>query len=289
MLLDGVDVFVAIVQTGSFAGAAKLLNMPAATVSTKMARLEQRLGVTLVQRSTRRLHVTDVGRTYYDHCAEGLRAILAGQDILAARHGGPAGVLRISSSTDGAQHVLPPLIDRFLAAYPNVAVDLQVTNRQVNLVAEGIDLALRGGPMKDSPLQSRKFGTARLALFASKKYLEEHRSPKTPEELKVDAVMAHSRFYLQGVQMRSDSHSFKLAPASRARADDMQTLMMFALQGMGIALLPDAGKKAAEVLGLVKLLPNYAFESGNLYFVYPGGKFTPVNVRTFIDMALDQR
>lgn len=285
MVLDGVDVFVRVVQAGSFSGAARALGMPATTVSAKIARLEERLGVTLIQRSTRKMHVTDAGKAYYASCAEALRMLGMGEERLAAASGGPSGALRITASSDGAQQVLPAIIERFLARHAKISIELTVTNKTVDLLAEGIDLALRAGPMKDSNLQSRKYGPNLFALFASRRYLEAHGTPETPEDLSGHAVMVHRRFPHQVLAMSSPGGRFQLKPQSRVLTDDMQTLRALAAQGAGIALLPNFhdAMRAAE---LVRVLPGYGTQSGNLYFVYPASKFTPTNVKAFIDMAV---
>ena len=287
MVLDGVDVFVKVVQAGSFTKAARALGVPASTVSAKVARLEERLRVTLIQRSTRKMHVTDVGRAYYAHCAEALRALEAGEGQLSAAAGEPRGLLKITTSSDGAQTVLPPIIERFLAAYSEVSVEIIVTNKTIDLLAEGVDLALRAGPMRDSGLQSRKFAPVRFALFASRSYVEAHGAPETPEELSRHRLMVHSRLPISAMTLSSPSGQFQLRPQSRVRTDDMQSLKALAVQGTGIALLPDLPIDRVSD-HLIRVLPGSGMQRGNLYFVYPAGKFTPANVRAFIDVALRQ-
>ena len=285
MVLDGVDIFVQVIQAGSFTGAARALGVPASTVSAKVARLEERLRVTLIQRSTRKMHVTETGRAYYAHCVEALRALEAGESQLSAAAGKPSGSLKITTSSDGAQTVLPSIIERFLAAYSEVSVEMFVTNKTVDLLAEGLDLALRAGPMKDSNLQSRKFGPVRFALFASESYVKAHGIPQTPGELEGHSLMVHSRLPTKAMILASPVGRFQFRPQSRVCTDDMQSLKALAVQGTGIALLPDLhGDHQAD--RLMRVLPEYGMQIGNLHFVYPAGKFTPVNVKAFIDMAL---
>src|SRR5688500_2364282 len=163
MNLDGVDVFVRVVEAGGISAAARQLGMPATTVSAKIARLEERLGVTLIQRSTRRMHVTSAGDTYYRHCREALAALVAGEGELAAATAEPSGLLRITVPYDLAQTLLPPVVEAYLARYPKASIEIVATNAQLDLLAEGIDLAIRAAPaLKDSTLQARKFGTAQL-------------------------------------------------------------------------------------------------------------------------------
>jgi DNA-binding transcriptional LysR family regulator len=285
MILDGVDVFVKVVDAGGFSAAARQLGMPATTVSARIARLEERLGVTLIQRSTRKMHVTDVGRAYYVHCVEALRSLEAGEEQLAAQSGEPSGTLRVTAPSDIAQTLLPPIVEAFLARYPKAALELLVTNRKIDLLAEGVDLAMRASPMNDSSLQSRKFGAAELALFASKRYLDAHGTPQTPADLAAHIVLAHSRFPVNLFLASSSSDRLQFRSNARVKTDDMQTLRALAAQGTGIALLPDF-PNASRGMDLVRVLPDYGMQSGSVYFVYPGGKFTPVNVRAFIDLAI---
>ena len=283
MVLDGIDVFVAVVQAGSFGGAARRLGMPPATVSAKLARLEERLGVPLIQRTTRTMHVTDAGLAFHAHCAAALSGLALGEEQLAGAAGTPSGVLRLTASSDGAQLVLPAIIGRFIAAYPKVSVELTVTNRQVDLLAEGIDLALRAGPMKSSSLQSRKFAPTCLGLFGARHYLAARSTPRTPDDLAAHDVMVHSRLP-RPLILTSPTGHLELTGWGRVRADDMQAIRALAVQGTALALLPDL-PAAVQVAGLVRVLPDYEMQPGNLYLVYPAGKFTPANVRAFVAMA----
>ncbi|MEO7221091.1 MAG: LysR family transcriptional regulator [Devosia sp.] len=288
MQLDGVDVFVRVVEAGGFSAAARLLGMPATTVSAKIARLEERLRTTLIHRSTRRMHVTAAGEAYYRHCRDAMAALAAGEDELAAATEEPSGLLRITAPSDISQILLPSIIERYLKRYPKTSVEVIATNAQLDLLAEGVDLALRASAnMKDSTLQSRRFGAATLKLFASADYLAVHGTPVTPADLAGHQVMVHSRFPVVFLRMSDERGSFDLTPTGRAKADDMQTLRALAVRGTGIALLPDFPGGPGDELDYV--LPDYGTASGSLYFVFPGGKFTPVNVRAFIDLAVEMR
>ncbi|MEO6395377.1 MAG: LysR family transcriptional regulator [Devosia sp.] len=287
MVLDGIDVFVRVVQTGGFSAAARQLGMPATTVSAKIARLEERLGVTLIQRSTRKMHVTPAGEAYYARCVEALQMLRAGEEELEAAHAEPSGVLRITAPSDLAQRLLPPMVERFLARYPKASVELIVTNAPLDLLAEGIDLALRAGPMKDSSLQSRALGRGALGLFASQSYLERRGVPRVAADLASHDLIIHSRFPAGVLAGLAAEAGVVLNKTSRVKADDMQTLRSLAACGLGIAMLPDFPGAGMEADGLVKVLPEFQLAGGPAHFVYPAGKFVPVNVRAFIDLAVD--
>jgi DNA-binding transcriptional LysR family regulator len=286
MMLDGVDVFVRVVEAGGFSAAARQLGMPPTTVSAKIARLEERLGVTLIRRSTRKMNVTAAGQTYFQHCRDALAALSAGEGELRAASAEPSGVLRLTVPSDIAQTLLPPILERYLESYPKVSVDVIATNTQLDLLAEGIDLALRASPaLKDSTLQSRKLGNARLRLFASPQYLETKGTPHTPAELDAHEVLVHSRFPARIELSGKDKEPFVISPSPRIRIDDMQSIRALAVRGVAIALLPEILGNTGEG-ALAPVLPAYGSVTGSLQFVFPGGRFTPVNVRAFIDLAV---
>ncbi len=154
MDLDAVEVFVKVVQARSFTRAARELSMPNTTVSSKIARLEKRLGTTLLQRTTRKLHITSARQAYFEHCVQGLDHIRAGECELESKAREPDGTLRITAASDIAHTLSPPIISAFLDRYPKVGVELIITSRFVDLLSEGVDLAVRPGPLKDSSLIS---------------------------------------------------------------------------------------------------------------------------------------
>lgn len=287
MQLDGVDVFVRVVEAGGFSAAARLLGMPATTVSAKIARLEERLGTTLIQRSTRRMHVTAAGDAYYRHCRDAMAALMAGEDELAAATAEPNGLLRITVPYDLAQTLLPPIVAEYLKRYPGTAIEVIATNAQLDLLAEGVDLAIRAAPaLKDSSLQARKFASARLRLFASRAYLDAHGTPRRLADLAHHEILIHSRFPPGLVLTGDNGETFEITQTARARADDMHSVRAFAAHGLGIAVLPEVIGTSSEGQ-LVQVLPSIGLQMGSLNFVYPGGKFVPVNVRAFIDLTLE--
>ena len=188
MDLDEIEVFVKMVQTRSFTRAARELSMPNTTVSSKIARLEKLLGTTLLQRTTRKLHITSAGQAYFEHCVQGLDHIRAGEFELASKAREPDGVLRITAASDIAHTLLPPIITAFLNRNPKVGAELIITSRFVDLLSEGVDLAVRPGPLKDSSLVAQPFVSARAGLWATKYYLGNHPPLEHPRDLQ------HHRF-----------------------------------------------------------------------------------------------
>src|SRR5579872_2292239 len=172
MSLDDIAVFVRVVETGGFSAAARRLGMPKATVSAKVARLERRLGLTLIQRTTRKLRVTEAGEQYFRHCADAIREVEVAEAALQATSGRPSGVLKITTPVDLGHTLLPRIVHAYAAKYPDVAVELLVTNRVVDLVGEGIDLAIRPAQaLKDSSLIAQRFFEMGSNLWASPHYL----------------------------------------------------------------------------------------------------------------------
>lgn len=283
MVLEGIDVFVRVVQAGSFAAAARLLGMPTTTVSARIARLEERLGVTLIQRSTRRMHVTEAGEAYFAHCVAALDALEAGESQLAATGNEPSGLLRVTAPSDIASTVLPPLCERFLARYPKADIELVVTNRQVDLIGEGVDLAVRAGPMRDSTMLSRKFVAGTLGLWASAHYLEAHGTPTTAEEFAEHEFIGFSRMP-ESFKLIAGDRELTLPSRTRIRADDMQTIRVFVLRGAGIGLLPDFSTATPDT-PVVRVLPEFSTELQSVHFVYPAQRFLTVNVRAFMELA----
>jgi DNA-binding transcriptional LysR family regulator len=281
-----VDVFVRVVEAGGFSAAARQLGMPATTVSARIARLEERLGVMLIRRSTRTMSVTAAGEAYFRHCRDAIAALAAGEDELRAASAEPSGPLRLTVPSDIAQTLLPPIVERYLATYPKSSIEVIATNTQLDLLADGIDLALRASPsLKDSTLQSRRLGNARLRLFASPGYLKAKGEPRVPADLGDHEVLVHSRFPGRIELSAKGQDAFVISPSPRIRIDDMQSIRALAVRGVAIALLPEILGSNSEG-ALVPVLPAYGSVTGSLQFVFPGGRFTPANVRAFIDLAV---
>src|SRR5262245_31565601 len=171
---DAIAVFVKVMETGSFSAAARRLGLPKTTVSAKVAGLEKRLGIRLMQRTTRKLRMTEAGERYFHHCSIATREIELGEAALQLAKGAPYGVLRLTAPVDLAHAILPRIVRAYTAKYPDVSVELIVTNRVVDILAEGIDLAIRwAGALGDSSLIARRFIETRSNLWASPAYLEE--------------------------------------------------------------------------------------------------------------------
>lgn len=288
MDLDAVAVFVRVVEAGSFSAAARRLGAPKATVSAKVARLEKSLGVTLIQRTTRKLRVTEAGEEYFRHCAEAIREVELAEAALQSVSGKPSGVLKVTAPVDLGHTLLPRIVHAFAAKYPAVSVELLVTNRIVDLVGEGIDLAIRPSQaLKDSSLIAQRFFEMGSNLWACPEYLRKLDAISHPRDLKRATVLGfRPRSSLLLTNGKSD---FEVALTGRIHADDFETIRALLLLGEGIAWLPDfLAEEAAQTGALVPVLPQWRpKERGAFHFVYAGRKYGLPKVQAFIQMALE--
>lgn len=287
MDLDAIAVFVKVVEAGSFSGAARLLNMPKTTVSAKVAGLEKRLGVSLIQRTTRKLNVTEAGQKYFRHCANAVREVELGEAALQSTQDRPSGVLKITAPVDVGHMVLPRITNAYLAKYPETTVELLITNHTVDLVGEGVDLALRVGMLKDSSLVARRFFDVRASLWASPAYLQEIGTPTHPRHLTNASFVVHSR--LKRLHLTNGKSDFELPVAGRVVADDLETIKALIILGRGVGWLPEFLAADAVAAGtLVPVLPQWKSKTGaTFYFVYAGRKYVVPKVQAFIQTAME--
>ena len=285
MELDSISVFVKVVQAGSFSQAAKLLGMPNTTVSAKVAQLEKRLGVTLIQRTTRKLNVTQAGEAYFRGCVHALEEIQAVEAEVTTAQSKPHGVLRITAASDVGHTLLAPLVQLYLKKYPDMEVELMVTNRVVDLVGEGVDLGIRAGELEDSTLLSKKLITAQMVFMASPSYLKKHGTPSDLKQLQEHELLHFSEF----PNVINLNHNTKIKVKSRIRANDLETLKKFALIGQGITLLPIFLCEEELKNGkLIHFLPSWHAGTGFFTLVYPAQKFISPKVRAFIELVSEQ-
>lgn len=289
MVLDGIDVFVEVVDAQSFSGAARRLGMPTTTVSAKLARLEKQLGVTLLHRTTRKLNVTEAGRRYHAHCVRALKEMAAAEQILEQGSDVPTGCLRITATAEFSQTLLAPIIKRYLDRYSQVSVELNVSNNVQDLIAEKIDLAVRIGDLADSSLVARRFLNMRVGLWASETYLARHGTPATVSDLS-----SHNLIGIAGrprdvplIDRAGQTHLVTIG--DHLQVDDLQTCKAFVEADLGIGPLPEfISAPRWSNLQLRPVLPDFKTDEFTTYLVYPRQSFVPPKVRKFIEMALEE-
>lgn len=287
MDLDAIAVFVKVVEVGSFTGAAKLLQMPKTTVSAKISSLEKRLGVTLIQRTTRSLRVTEAGQNYFRHCAQAIKEIEQGESALLAERDQPKGLLRVTAPIDLGRTVLPRIVGLYLQRYPETTVELIVTNRLVDLVTEGIDLAIRAGDLKDSTLVAKKFFDIHSGFWAAPSYLKKGGKLDHPRDFAQHQVLGRSNLRTQAQELTDGKSTFTVTPNARVTADDFETIKSLVLLGEGIAWLPRfLVAPELKAKKLVQVLPKWHLSREGVFsFVYPGQRYSSPKVRAFIEMA----
>jgi DNA-binding transcriptional LysR family regulator len=286
--LTSLTAFVRVVDTGGFSAAGRKLNMSTTMVSNHVQALEERLGVRLLNRTTRKVSLTEVGQTYYDRCTQILADIEQADDIAGAMQSTPRGTLRIHTHT----HVVPyvaPVVAEFLRIYAEAKVDHSIGERDVDLIDEGFDLAVRMVPPPDSSLIVRSLATWRHVLCCSHSYLEKHGRVEQLSDLAERNCIRHAS-YPFGDEWRFVDR--KGAPATVKVSGNLvtnsgETLRQAALQGVGITL--GAGFLVHDDLDagrLVRLLPEYRTVEITMNAVYPHRHHLSAKVRTFIDMLV---
>ncbi|MER8386960.1 LysR family transcriptional regulator [Mesorhizobium sp. M0166] len=286
-----IEVFVRVVEAGSFSAAARALRMTPSAVSKLIARLEARLGARLVSRSTRKLQLTPEGAAFFD---SGVRILadMAAAEREAAAGAAPRGRLRINSYVPFGQHRLIPLLPRFLERYPEISVDLVLTDDVIDLMEERADVAIRAGPLGESRLVARKLGQSRVVVVAAPSYLEARGTPKEPADLDRHNRMGF-RFvrHLEGWPfIDAAGKPITLSIIGNTLVSDGEAMRLMALSGVGIARLARWHVEADIAAGrLLPLLEEFNPGDEELtHAVYVGqGKHLPARVRAFLDFLVE--
>ncbi len=282
-------VFVRVVEAGSFSEAARLMLMTPSTVSKLIARLEARLGVRLIERSTRRLALTVEGQFYYERS----QALLAQLDETEQQiaHGGaePEGIVRITSSVSFGTTALEPILPAFFEAYPKVIVDLSLSDEVIDLYLDRTDIAIRVGKLPDSNLMARKLGETKRCIVASPAYLERHGTPTTPEELVHHNCLGFNfRRAMPVWPMREGGRIVERMLSGSLLVNNGDTLRRMAIAGVGITRLADYHLRGPIERGeLVELLADSDIGVvDEVHALYRGSQFLPARVRAFLDFAV---
>ncbi|OYQ39695.1 LysR family transcriptional regulator [Rhodoferax sp. TH121] len=280
--------FAEVVERGGFAAAGRHLGIPKSKLSRRVAELETRLGVRLLQRTTRKLSVTEVGEVYLRHCIAMRDAAEAAAEAVEQVQTEPRGTIRIACPVTLAQSTVGPIMALFLARHPLVKVDMRISNRVVDLVEEGVDVALRVRPSLDDSgsLVVKKLGESNTVLVASPLQLERQGQPVSIDDLarmdtiSMSAVDGRASLLLRG----AGGATHTLVHQPRYVADDLLTLKYAALQGTGMCFLPDyMCRREMEQGRLVHVLPGWAPPRGIFHAVYPSRRGMVPAVRRFLD------
>ncbi len=286
--LDAVAVFVEVVRARSFTGAARHLGLPKSTVSVRVAELEERLGVALLHRTTRRVQPTPAGESYFTAAARSITELHAAGQEASRTQEEPSGSLRVTSTGFGNGPIGDCIAD-YLARYPKVSVELWLTEQRLDLLAENVDVAFRIGPVEGDPkLTAHRLGSVELGLYASPAYLQEHGEPAHPDAIDRHAILISSkRRRIQLVHVDGRRCELKLSP--RFTSNNMAAIRHQALRGVGVAVLA-RGLVESEVQAgdLIRVLDGWSLGTASVHLVYAKQRHLPRRVRLFVDLALAQ-
>lgn len=284
-----IEVFVSAVELGSFSAAANAHNITAAMASKHVASIEKRLGATLLARTTRRQNLTEVGKNYYQHCKEVLRLLDNAEAGAEALTKTPKGILRVTSSLGFGSLELAPKIAEYLIQYPDVNVELSLTDRYVDLIEEGFDVAIRIGELEDSSLKARKVAKFELAICASPDYLAKFGTPKSPEDLEKHECLGFTNWNNQGgwqLVQKQFKRKGNLSP--RFEANNGYALRAIALRGIGIVMQPRALLKPEIEAGrLIEIMKEYLPKSRPVYAVFPSERQLAPKLSSFVDFLAE--
>jgi DNA-binding transcriptional LysR family regulator len=280
--------FVKVVELGSLSAAARSLNLGLTSVARQVSMLEARLGVRLLVRTTRRLALTEEGKTYYDHAKRMLYEVEEAELVLARRSAEPTGRLVVAAPVVFGRMVIAPLIPKFLAAYPRVSVDLTLADRDFNLVDEGLDIAVRAaiGTLGDSSLIARKLGTVRRVVCGTPDYLARRGIPSSPADLKAHECLFYTLLDANEHWVFRTQEGEQAVPISgRFRSNNADTVLLAALSGTGLVLAPWLLVRDHILSGeLQVVLEEFEAPPLSLYLLLPHARLLSPKVRIFADM-----
>ena len=288
---EDLQAFVAVVEAGTFTAAADRLNLAKSAVSRRVSALEERLGVQLLRRTTRVLNLTDTGQSFYEHSSQILADLEEAEAAVLQEHGELRGTLRVALPLSfGVRHMCKP-IAVFCHRHPRLKFDLNLNDRRIDLVEEGIDVAIRIAHLKDSSLIARKLFDVRMVVAASPHYLKTHGTPQSPEELVDHECLVYSNLpepdRWAWTDEKNKKHVVAVKPAMRASSGDFLTNA--AAHGLGIVIQPTfLASEAIRRGNLVPILAEYEWPKSPAYAVYPPTRHLSYRVRAFIDFLVER-
>jgi DNA-binding transcriptional LysR family regulator len=281
---DELQFFVAVAQTGSFTAASRRLGVPKSTVTRGVARLEKRLGVRLMQRTTRRTTLTEPGELFLQHCLQALEEVEQGELVVSAFRGVPRGRLRVATPMVFARMFLTPLLPEFLLRYPDVQLHLLLREFDSTLPTAGIDVLIQNGPVQDSGMFIKHLGEARMGIYASPEYLERAGAPDSPEDLLEHSCVTLGEFgegAIWRMQRNSEIIQIRLDPHVSASNSTLHQLL--AIGGAGIVCIPCSLASPDQQAGrLVRILPEWEPEPVTVNALYPSRLDMSPKVRAFL-------
>jgi DNA-binding transcriptional LysR family regulator len=280
---------VKVVENNSFSRTAQREDVPVSTVSRKISELEKALGVRLLERSTRKLRMTEIGQDYYERCRRGLEEFETANLLVRDSQAEVSGRLRLSGPPSLSEMVIIPLIAAFQARYPKAIVNCLVTDRHVNHIEDGIDISLRVGDLKDSSLVARRLLRYRSVLVASPGYLAHAGAPNHPNELSLHALVAFSRWESAVTwELEKNGETYKVNVQPRIAINDYTGVQSAVISGLGISEIPSilCGKDIQDGR-LLEVMPNWIFSPVTLSAIYPSNRNLSRLIRVFKDYCVE--
>lgn len=290
--LNDVLVFTRVAELGSFTAAAQRLGLPKSSVSARVARLERRLGARLLERSTRRQRLTAVGERYHEHARRVIRELEQASAMVERFRAEPSGTLRVSTSVVMGQSLLRPVVVEFARRHPQVQVFVDMSNRRVDLLEEGFDLAVRAGTLPDSGLVARRVGHAGARLFAAPSYLRRRGTPRQPADLAGHDLLEGSPVATASswtLRHDGDGRSEHIEARFRLLANDTPTLQAAAVDGLGIASLATFAAAPDVAAGRLRpVLPAWSTRQLEINALFPSFKSLSPALRAFVDLVAER-
>ena len=286
----GIRLFIRVVETGSFSKASAGLGITQPTATKHVAALEKRLGARLLHRSTRGVTATEVGAAYYDKCKAIALQLEEADNLALLMQARLGGALRISTSVAFGRRVLTPLVLDFMRQHPELQVELSFEDRYVNLVEQGIDVAVRMGRLADSQLGARYLGLNPWVLVAAPGYLAAHGSPRRPADLGQHQALVYStvqgdeRWHFSSAQGRAEAVAVSVAVSGPLRSNNLSALLSAARAGLGVTVLPRyVAQGSLESGALQPLLERWQLPAQEVHAVFPSPKMLPSKVKSLCD------
>lgn len=283
---EAMEAFIEVVRQGSFSAAAIKLSVSASHVSRLITQLEKELNATLLFRTTRRIRLSEAGELYYQHCQSLPEALSSAEEVVSSLNQAPIGAFKMTCATTFGERFIAPLMNDFLLDHPKVELDFHLTNREVNLIEEGYDLAIRMGAMKDSSYLSRRLCDRVEYLCASKGYIEQYGMPHTLAELNKHHCLIGSKNHWL---FQQNGQRKEIKVESQWRSNSGPALLDAVRKGLGIAQLPDYYVKEDLASGkLISLLGQYQYPYSGVWLVYPKVRHASPKLKSICDYLIEK-
>lgn len=281
---EAMEAFIEVVRQGSFSAAASQLNVSPSHISRLITQLESELSCTLLFRTTRRIRLSEAGELYYQHCRGLPETLSSAEEVVSTLNQAPVGAFKMTCATTFGERFIAPLMNDFLISHPKIELDLHLTNREVDIIEEGYDLAIRMGSLKDSSHLSRRLCEREEFLCASKEYVAQHGMPHTLAELSKHHCLSGSKNYWL---FQQNGQRKEVKTQSSWRSNSGPALLDAVRKGLGIAQLPDYYVKEDLARGqLIALLPQYQYPYSGVWLVYPKVRHSSPKLQRICDYLI---